>query len=68
MLVEFPTRFFNWLISATTRRRGTHDLFDTHFRSAPIISDHTATHVTLRDDTDQLEVFYILNHGRAAAT
>ena len=50
MLVEFPARFFNWLIRATTRRRGTHDLFDTHFRRAPVISRYAATHVTFGDN------------------
>ena len=67
MLVEFPAPFFNWLIRATTRRRGTHDRFDAYLRSAPVISRHAATHVALGDDADQLEVFCILNHRRAAA-
>jgi hypothetical protein len=67
MLVEFPARFFNWLIRATTRRRGTHDLFDVHFRSAPVISRHAATHVALGDDADQLEFLCIRNHRRATA-
>jgi hypothetical protein len=67
MLVEFPARYFNWLIRATARRRGTHDLFDANFGSTAVISRHAATHVTLGDDADQLEVFCILNHGRAAA-
>jgi hypothetical protein len=67
MLVEFSARVFNWLIRATTRRRGTHDLFDAYLRRAPVISRHAATHVALGDDADQLEVFCILNHGRAAA-
>jgi len=57
MLVEFPARFFNWLIRATTHRRGTHDLCDANFRSAPVTSRHTATHVALGDDADQLEFF-----------
>jgi hypothetical protein len=55
MLVEFPARFFNWLIRATTRRRGSHVLFDAHFRSAAVI--HAATHVARGDDADQLEFF-----------
>jgi hypothetical protein len=67
MLVEFPARFFNWLIRATTRRRGAHDLFDANFRGTSVISCHAATHVALGDDADQLEVFCILNHRRAAA-
>jgi len=67
MLVEFPARFFNRLIRATTRRRGTHDLFDANFRSVPVISRHATTHVALRDDADQLEVFCVLNYWRAAA-
>jgi hypothetical protein len=66
MLVEFPARFFNGLIRATTRRRGTHDLFDANFGSTAVISRHPATHVALGDDADQLEVLCILNHGRAA--
>jgi hypothetical protein len=67
MLVEFPARFFNWLSRATTCSRRTHDLFDANFRSAPVISRHAATHVALGDDADQLELFCILNHRRAAA-
>ena len=67
MLVEFPARFCNWLIRATTRRRGTHDLFDANFGSTAVISRHAATHVALGDDADQLEVFCVLNHRRAAA-
>jgi len=66
MLMEFPARFFNWLIRATTRRRGSHDLFYANFGSTAVISRHAATHVALGDDADQLEVFCILNHGRAA--
>ena len=68
MFVEFPARFFNWCIRATTRRRGAHDFLDAHVRSAPVISRHAATDVTLGDDTDQLAVLCILNHRRAAAT
>lgn len=67
MFVEFPARFFNRLIRATTRRRGLHDLFDANFGSAPVVSRHAATHVALGDDADQLEAFCILNHRRAAA-
>jgi len=67
MLVELPARCVNRLIRPTTRRRGTHDLFDAYLRSAPVISRHAATHVALGDDADQLEGFCILNHGRAAA-
>jgi hypothetical protein len=66
MLVEFSARFFNWLIRATTSRRGSHNLFDANFGSAPVISRHAATHVALGDDADQLEFFCILNHRRAA--
>ena len=66
MLLEFPARFFNWLIRATTRRHGTHDLFDANFGSTAVISRHAATRVALGDDADQLEVFCILNHRRAA--
>jgi len=67
MLVEFPARFCNGLIRATTRRRGTHDVFYAYLGSAPVISRHAATHVALGDDADQLEVFCVLNYGRAAA-
>jgi hypothetical protein len=66
MLVELPARFGNWLICTTTRRRGTHDLVDANFGSTAVISRHAATHVALGDDADQLEVFCILNHRRAA--
>ena len=62
MLVEFPTRYFNRLARTTTGRQGSHDLFDAHVRSAPVISRHAAAHVALGDDADQLEVFSILNH------
>ena len=67
MLVEFSARFFNWLIRATTRRRGAHDLFDGYLRSAAVISRHAATYVALGDDADHLETFCILNYRRAAA-
>jgi hypothetical protein len=67
MLVEFPARLFNWVIRTTTGRGWTHDLLDAYLRSTPVISRHTATNVALGDDTDQLEVFCILDHGRAAA-
>ncbi len=67
MLVEFPAGCCNGLIRATTRRRGTHDLFDAYLGSTAVISGHTATHVALSDDADQLQVFCILNHSRAPA-
>ena len=67
MLVEFTARFFDWLIRATTRRRGTHDRSDAYLRSAPVISRHATTHVALGDDTDQLESIWSLNHRRTAA-
>jgi hypothetical protein len=67
MLVELPARFFNRLLRATTRRRGTHDLSDGNFGSTPVMSCHPATDVALGDDPDQLECFCILNHRRAAA-
>jgi hypothetical protein len=62
MLVEFPTHYFNRLARTTTGKQGSHDLFDAHVRSAPVISLHAATHVAPGDDADQLEVFCILNH------
>jgi hypothetical protein len=62
MLVELPARFFNRPARTTTGRQGSHDLFDAHFRSAPVISRHAATHVALGDDADQLKGFCILNH------
>jgi hypothetical protein len=64
MLVEFPARFFNRFIRATTSRRETHDLFDANLGSTAVVSRHAATHVALGDDADQLG---ILNHRRAAA-
>jgi hypothetical protein len=67
MLVECAARFFNWLSRATTSRRRTHDLSDAYLRSAPVIGRYAATHVALGDDADQLEVFCILYHRRAAA-
>ena len=62
MLVEFPTRYFNWLVRTTTGKQGSHDLPDAHARSAPVISRHAAPHVALGDDADQRKVFSILNH------
>lgn len=47
MLVELPTRFFDWLARTTTGRQGSHDRFDAHVRRAPVISRHAAIHVTL---------------------
>ena len=57
MLVEFPAYFFNRLTRTTPDQadKGLHDLFDTNFRSAPVISHHAATHVALGDDADQHE-------------
>jgi hypothetical protein len=62
MLKEFPARFFNRLARTTTGRQGSHDHFDAHVRSSPVISRHAAIHVSLGDDADQLEGFCILNH------
>jgi len=67
MLVELAARFFNRLVRATTRGHGTHDLSDSYFRSVPVIGRHATTHVALGDDADQLKVFCIFNHRRAAA-
>jgi len=62
MLVEFPTHYFNRLARTTTGKQGSHDLFDAHVRSAPVISRSAATHVVPGDDADQLEAFSILTH------
>jgi hypothetical protein len=67
MLVELASRFVNGLIRPATGRPGPHDLFDTNVRRAAVISRHAATDVTLGDNADQREAFYILNHRRAAA-
>ena len=67
MLVEFASRFVNWLIRPATGRPGPHDLFDANFRRMAVISRHAATDVALGDNADQLEAFCILNHRRAAA-
>jgi hypothetical protein len=67
MLEEFPAPFFNRLICATASRRGAHDLFDANLGSMSVISHHAATHVAFGDDADQLEVFGVRNHRRAAA-
>ena len=67
MLMEFAARLLNRLICATTHRRGSHNLFDSHFGRIAVISGHAATHVALGDDTDQFETFCTLNHRRAAA-
>ena len=68
MIVEFAARFFNGLVRATACGSGTHDLSDANFGSTPVIGGHAATHIVLGDNTDQLEVFFILYYGRAAAT
>ena len=67
VLVEFASRFVNWLIRPATGRPGPHDLFDANVRRMAVISRHTATDVTLGHNADQLEAFGILNHRRAAA-
>ena len=67
MLVEFASRFVNWLIRPATGRPGPHDLFDANVRRTAVISRHAATNVALGDNADQLEAFYILNHRGAAA-
>ena len=67
MLVEFASRFVNWLIRPATGRPGLHDLFDANVRRTAVISRHAATNVALGDNADQLEAFYILNHRGAAA-
>ena len=67
VLVEFASRFVNWLIRPATGRPGPHDLFDANVRRTAVISRHAATNVALGDNADQLEAFYILNHRGAAA-
>ena len=67
MLVELPARLFNRLMRATTRRRRVHDLVDAHVGCVTVISHHAATHVAFGDDADQLEIFGVRNHRRAAA-
>ena len=67
MLVEFASRFVNWLIRPATGRPGPHDLFDANVRRTAVISRHAATDVALGDHADQREAFYILNHRGAAA-
>lgn len=54
MLVEFASRFVNWLIRPATGRPGPHDLFDANFRRMPVIGRHAATDVALGDNADQL--------------
>ena len=67
MLVEFASRFVNWLIRPATGRPGPHDLFDANVRRRAVISRHAATDVALGDNADQFEEFSIFNHRRAAA-
>ena len=67
MLVEFASRFVNWLVHPATGRPEPPDLFDANVRRLAVISRHAATHVALGDNADQCETFYILNHRRAAA-
>jgi hypothetical protein len=45
MLVEFASRFVNWLIRPATGRPGPHDLFDANFRRMVVISRHAAADV-----------------------
>jgi len=67
MLVEFASRFDNWLVHPTTGRRGPNDLFDANLRRMAVIGRHAATDVALGDNADQREAFCILNDRRAAA-
>ena len=67
MIVECAPRLVNWLIRTTTRGRGAHDLSDANFRCTAVISRYAATHVTLSDDADDLEVVCVLDDRRAAA-
>ena len=67
MLVESPAGGVDRLICATTRRRGSHDLFHADFRGVAVISRHAATDVAFGDNADQLEVLLIFNDRRAAA-
>jgi hypothetical protein len=67
LLVQLPARFFSRVVGVATGRRGSHDLFDANVGRTAVISRHAAAHVALGDNTDQLAVFCILNHGRAAA-
>ena len=67
MLVQFSARFVKRLTRTTASRRWPHDFFDLNFRSAPVISRHATTHVTLGDDAYQFEMFRILHHWGATA-
>ena len=67
MLVQFPTRLFDWFMRAATRRRRAHDLFDAHVGCVTVISHDAATHVALGDNTDQLLVCGVRDDRRAAA-
>jgi hypothetical protein len=67
MLAELLARSLRRVILSATRRGRSHDLLDGNFRSAPVVSRHPTAHVTLGHDTDQLEVFPILDYRRAAA-
>lgn len=67
MLVETFAGGVDRLICATTRRRGSHDLFHADFRGLTVTTHHAATDVSFGDDADQLEVLLVFNDGRAAA-
>jgi len=59
MLMKFPVRFFNRLMRAAARGGRSHYLLDANFRSKPVISPHTTTHVPLGNDAHQFEGFCI---------
>ena len=68
MLVQCLSCLFYRLIDATTRGRRPHDLGDAHVRRLAVIGRHSAAHIAFGDDAYELEVLFVLNHGRTAAT
>lgn len=67
LLVEFPARFFDRLIHATTRGRRAHDLGDAHIAGMAVASRHPATHIALGDDAHEPEVIPAFDY-RSATT
>ena len=67
MLVQCLSCAFNRLISATTRGRRPHDLVDANVRRVAVIGRHSAAYVPFGHDAYELEVLFVLDHGRTTA-
>ena len=67
MLVQCLSCALNRLISATTRGRRPHDLAYANIRCVAVIGRHSAAYVSFGHDAYELEVLFVLDHGRTAA-